>query len=159
MSDMDCATVREWIPDVAAGRSGREERRSVDRHTTTCEECRAELALARVLFEGRESAPRDLSAPIVAALGGDRRVPRRPWWGISAAAIAALALGIGVSSRTPETPAPSEAEVALDTEEGGELWLADDGVLAGAPVFETLSDEALAELLEDMTPTPNGGQA
>lgn len=160
MTAMDCATIRDAIPDVAAGRAGDEERARVEAHADGCDDCRAELALARALFRARETAPLDLSRRVLMTLRRAGRSPRRPWWGISAAAVAALALGIGITSRTPEARLPASTDLAVETEDEGELWLADDGVLAGAPVFETLSDEALAELLEELTPTPStGGQA
>ena len=159
MSSMECATVRERIPDVAASRGSAEDAAAVEAHTATCEECAAELRLAASIFADRPTVPADLSRRVLAEMRASRRSSLRPWWGISAAAVAALALGIGITSQPEaddETGLPSE--VAVETEEG-ELWLSDDGVLAGAPVLETLSDDALAQLLEELTPTPGGGQA
>lgn len=159
MSQVDCATVRELIPDVASGRPGTDDRGVVDTHAAGCEECREELALARLLFESRPVASPRLAARVIEAVRSDRRMGRRPWWGISAAAVAALALGIGITSE-PAADGPAELgpDVTVELEEG-ELWLSDDGLLAGAPVFDGLSDEALAELLEELISTPTGGAA
>lgn len=159
MSSMDCATVRETIPDVAASRAVAEDVAAVEAHAATCEECAAELRLVASLYEDRPHAPVDLSERVVASLRETRWSSLRPWWGISAAAVAALALGIGITSQpTGEADVDPTTDVAVESEEG-ELWLSDDGVLAGAPMLEALSDDALAQLLEELTPTPPGGQA
>jgi hypothetical protein len=39
------------------------------------------------------------------------------------------------------------------------LWLADDGLVAGAPSLEELTDEALAQLLEELSVGSAGGAA
>ena len=39
------------------------------------------------------------------------------------------------------------------------LWPADDGLVAGAPALDDLSDEALITLLEEMGADPSGGAA
>jgi hypothetical protein len=43
--------------------------------------------------------------------------------------------------------------------EEGEIWLSDDGLVAGAPAFDDLSDEALLELLDELSSTSTGGTA
>jgi hypothetical protein len=47
---------------------------------------------------------------------------------------------------------------AYEVEEG-DLWLSDDGVIAGAATLDGLSDEALAQLLEELTVGASGGAA
>jgi hypothetical protein len=86
------------------------------------------------------------------------RRAERAWWGLTAAAVAALALGIGiVSDRTPD---PTQAAPAFAREaEEGEIWLSDDGLVAGAPALDDLTDEALLQLLEDLTAGSAGGAA
>jgi len=159
MSSNDCATIREMIPDVAAGRADAAARGVVDSHTAACDECAAELRLARGLAETIPVAPVDLSARVLDAVRNGRRPARRGWWGLSAAAVAALALGIGITSGPVENgTSAGSGEIAIESEEE-ELWLSEDGILAGAPVLETLSDEALAELLDELTPSTQGGQA
>lgn len=159
MSALDCPSVRETIPDVVAGRLHGAHASAVEEHLSSCDDCRAEVALARALYATRASAPADLTEQIIEALRGDRRSIHRPWWAISAAAVAALALGIGITSGPSTEPLDAIVpEVAVESE-SSELWLAEDGFLAGAPVFETLSDEALEELLDELTPPSTGGQA
>ncbi|MDX1647469.1 MAG: hypothetical protein R3304_10025 [Longimicrobiales bacterium] len=153
-----CATVREAIPDVAAGRATAGVERLAQKHVATCRECRAELALARAVYATRAHAPEGTAERVLAALRSQRRTRSRAGWGLAAAAVAALALGIGIASGPHGVPDVATAELGEDETEG-ELWLSDDGVLAGAPVWETLSDEALAELLEELVPSPTGGQA
>ncbi|MDH3270507.1 MAG: hypothetical protein OEN56_04200 [Gemmatimonadota bacterium] len=159
MSTMDCAGIREMIPEVASGRAGQAGAASVEAHAGSCEGCRAELALARLVYQSRPQAPAELADRIISTMRRDRRRLQRPWWGISAAAVAALALGIGITARpAADTLDLLDVEVALEDET--ELWLSDDGVLAGAPVFDALSDEALAELLDELQAiAPPGGQA
>lgn len=154
----DCATIREMIPDVAAGRLVGEAAGVVDTHVVSCGDCRAELELARSLYETRPRASVDLSERVLTALRRRRRVDQRPTWGLAAAAVAALALGIGISSGPDGSDSSFMDDAETDVADE-ELWLSDDGVLAGAPMIETLSDEALAELLEELTAPSNGGQA
>lgn len=156
MTLTDCATAREMIPDLAGARLDAADARAVERHASSCGDCRAELALARLLYASRASAPDGLSDQVVRASRHQRWSLRRPWWGISAAALAALALGIGITSRpAQEGPRTDVEDAALEIE----LWLSEDGFLAGAPVLEALSDEALTDLLEELIPSTNGGQA
>lgn len=154
----DCATIREMIPDVAAGRLAGEAAGVVEVHVVACGDCRAELGLARSLYESRPRVSVDMSGRVLTALRRRRRVDHRHTWGLAAAAVAALALGIGISSGPGVTDSTFTDEMATDLAEE-ELWLAEDGVLAGAPMIETLSDEALAELLEKLTTPSMGGQA
>lgn len=159
MSSLDCAAARDLIPDLAAGRTLVGDTAAVEEHVADCEECFGELKLARMLARSRPTIPTDLTERVLAKHRSRRRALHRPWWGISAAAVAALALGIGITSESaPEGGDDVGAEVALEQEEG-ELWLSDDGILAGAPVLEALSDEALAQLLDELTPAAEGGQA
>lgn len=157
MSQTECGAVREMIPDVGAARADEAARVLVESHAAGCFECAEELALTRTLFAARPEIPVDISQAVVSRV---RRAPRtvsRPWWGISAAAVAALALGIGITSG-PGPDAGLDGIVVVEAEDEDELWLSDDGVLAGAPVWETLSDEALAELLDELSAL-QGGQA
>jgi hypothetical protein len=45
---------------------------------------------------------------------------------------------------------------AYEAEES-DLWLSGDGLVAGTPALDELSDEALTELLEDMVTGSLGG--
>jgi hypothetical protein len=66
-----------------------------------------------------------------------------------------LALGIGVSSRSFDASLEVPAYVSEASAEGP-LWLSDDGLIAGAPALDGLTEEALVMLLEEMT---GGGAA
>lgn len=150
MSHQECAEIRDLIPDRVSGRLDETEARRVDEHVASCADCRQEWALIRLLVDSRPTAPEGLARRIGVALREDARgrVTRAPWWGLAAAAVAALALGIGVQSdRAITLEAPGFAYETED--EAG--WLTDDGIVAGAPVFEGLSDEALDQLLEDLS--------
>ncbi len=160
MSDIDCGAIRELIPDFVSSRLGEDELELVEAHVPTCGECRAELELAQMILASRPVAPADLLSRITRAVARERaaqRTPPRTWWGVSAAAIAALALGIGITSK-PEPQASDVPGYAYEADEG-EIWVSDDGLLAGAPLFDSLSDAQLQELLDELTAGSVGGSA
>lgn len=128
----------------------------MSRHVDTCEACREELHLTRLLLGGRVEVPQGLERRVLDAVRRERPGRGRPWWGLSAAAVAALALGIGiVSEPSGEVVVPG---YAYEVEEGT-FWSSEDGLLAGAPMLESLSDEALAQLLEELSVGASGGSA
>jgi anti-sigma factor RsiW len=144
-----CDRVRDRIPDHVAGRLRAEEAAEVARHLESCEECRAESGLVALLFQARPEAPQGLAKKVREA-AGRRGAARHPWWGLAAAAVAALALGIGVSSRGLD----SRLDVPVYVSEADDqelLWLSDDGLIAGAPALDGLSEEELMRLLDEMT--------
>ncbi|MDG2283007.1 MAG: hypothetical protein P8L45_07780 [Longimicrobiales bacterium] len=150
MSQTDCGTIRECLPDFAAGRLDDDAGNAVTAHLPTCAECRAELELIQMLLAAPPMVPAALEDQLTTAVRTSRQPTGRPWWGISAAAVAALALGIGVSTDRPEAIDGPVPDFASETGEG-ELWPSDDGLLAGEPSLDGLSDEALIELLEELT--------
>lgn len=150
MNQTDCGTIRECLPDFGAGRLDVDAANAVTAHLPTCAECRGELELIQMLLAAPPGVPAALVDQVTTAVWTSRRSTRRPWWGISAAAVAALALGIGVSTDRPVATGSSIPDFASETEEG-QLWLSDDGLLAGEPSLDGLSDEALMELLEELT--------
>ncbi len=153
MSDMECEGAREAIPAYVAGGLSPTARTELSAHLDTCAECREEAELVALLSASRPEAPPALSGRIQSALERRGRTVLRPWWGLAAAAVAALALGIGVTSRQQGSSVEVPAYVAGVDEEG--LWLSDDGLIAGAPALDGLSDDALEQLLAEMS----GGQA
>jgi hypothetical protein len=158
MSNMNCETVREWIPDYVSGRLDSLDETSTQSHLNVCDECAAEVALARLIFASRVEVPDGLANRVRDAVRRERTPVSRPWWGISAAAVAALALGIGISSDNPDQIEISVPGYAYEIEEG-DMWLSDDGLIAGAPAFEGLSDEALLQLLDELDVGGAGGAA
>ena len=158
MNDVECGRVRELIPDFVSSRLGHEELELVEQHVGQCAECRAELELAQVILAGRPEAPEGLFERITLAVEADRRTPARTWWGVSAAAIAVLALGIGITSERTTDPPIYVPGFASEVEEG-DIWLSGDGLMAGAPLFDGLSDDALIQLLEELSVGASGGAA
>ena len=161
MNDIEtgCADVRELLPDYAAGRLEEAAAARIERHVGACDECREELDLVGMLLSTRVAPPVGLDDRIVSSIGRRRMVAHRPWWGLSAAAVAAVALGIGISSGPTGTTDPLQIEPVATEFEEGDFWVSDDGLLAGAPALEDLSDEALEQLLEELAAETPGGAA
>jgi predicted anti-sigma-YlaC factor YlaD len=142
---MDCGVIREAIPEVVSGIASAEVLAAVEHHASACPECADEWALVRVLHASRPEPRAELASRVLRGLSFDRQAVQRPWWALTAAAVAALALGIGVSSgRGIDVVAPAFA-MELD-----EAW-ASEGLVAGGPVFDDLSDAALERLLDDLS--------
>ena len=148
MNDMGCERTRELLPLWVAGAAGAGEASGVERHLAVCPECSAEADLVRSLFESRPEVPEGLAHRIEAAVRFQTRSVRRPWWGLAAAAVAVLAIGIGVTADRGTTPldVPLYASEAAESE----LWVSDDGLIAGAASLDDLSDEALEQLLSEL---------
>lgn len=168
MTGPECEMVRDLLPEWAAGSLDKSRGTLVETHVRECPDCRADLDVIYAVRSSQAPVPSQLEAKIAARvreeLGAEspagkeenkrglRAVARVRWapaWALSAAAAVILALGIGVIW----TPGPSESvqdpiEVASQ-ELLPEAWLWDDGMVAGAPVFDGLSDEELEALLEE----------
>ena len=157
--ETECGEIRELLPDYAADRLEPEAHARVDAHIATCDMCREELELVGMLYSTRVAPPAGLDERVVGALGRRRRVAHRPWWGLSAAAVAAVALGIGISSGPDGVTDPLQVQPIATEFEEGDFWMSDDGMLAGAPSLEDLSDEALQQLLEELASETPGGAA
>lgn len=155
MNTTDCGRFRELIPDLAAERLRAGDAAELEAHLAACAECALEFELAQMLFRTPVAVPAGLADSVVSAVRRDRRGATRSWWGLSAAAVAALAIGIGISSDSGVV-VPVAPEFATELEEG-DLWSSDDGLLAGAPALEDLSDEALEALLNELALGGAGG--
>tara|TARA_B110000116_G_C16717034_1_gene527321 strand:- start:61 stop:534 length:474 start_codon:yes stop_codon:yes gene_type:complete len=156
VSNVKCETVREWIPDYVSGRPSGLDVASLESHLETCDECKAEVGLARLIFESRIDAPDGLARRVREAVRSDHTSGSRPWWSISAAAVAALAIGISSNNLAQiEISVPGYAYES----ETGDLWLSDDGLIAGAPAFDGLTNEALLQLLDELDVGETGGAA
>jgi predicted anti-sigma-YlaC factor YlaD len=154
--NMSCEAARELIPDRVGGRLDAGEASRVDAHLDSCDACRAEADFVRLLFTSRPVAPRELVSRVRLAVRADTGSVRRPWWGLAAAAVAVLALGIGVASRgATEARVPVPGFVAEGT--AVNVWFADDGMIAGAPALDGLSDDALQALLDELGSGGSGG--
>lgn len=156
MNETRCGEMRELLPLHAAGVLS--DSAEFEAHVSTCDDCRAELALVHALLSSRPSAPAGLADQIALAVRSSRRQRAQPWWGLTAAAVAALALGIGVTSSSVGPVDVMAPEFATELEEE-DLWVSGDGLLAGAPALEALSDEALEQLLDELEFDGDGGSA
>lgn len=151
MKPIDCAEAREAIPEVVLGLAGPAVSEAVEAHVEACPPCGEEFALVSVLATSRVEPSAGLVARIERAISFDRQAVQRPWWALTAAAVAALALGIGFSSGDGlEVAAPAYAMEADEAwawgggdEGSAELW-------AGGVLWDELSDDDLARLLDDL---------
>jgi hypothetical protein len=159
MNSQMCGTIRERIPDLVGDRLSGVDRTEVELHVRECGECASELELARTLYTSRPPVPAGLLERLLDSVHVVRpRQPSRTWWHVSAAAVAALALGIGISS-DPAGQVPIDVPGYAYEVEEGDIWVSDDGLLAGAPLFDDLSDDALLQLLDELSAGSAGGSA
>ena len=166
---MDDGDIRDRLADWAAGRLGAQEARAVSDAVEGDPELKAEAAVVQRLVAGRSRVPDGLEARILAAVEADgevaaaaatqqagtggpfwsRRQAGVPRWALAAAASAVLAFGtLEIIRRTTVASLPDAFMVTL--EESPSPWVSDDGLMAGAPVLAGLTDEALANLLEEL---------
>jgi predicted anti-sigma-YlaC factor YlaD len=153
MSDTRCELVVDCLPEWVARRGDPEFRAEIEEHLSTCGECRAEADLLEVLLSLRPESPDALAEQVQRVLREVHPIRRVPSWGLSAAAVLILSLGTGlVWSRMQEgsiVPASSAGE-EISQEVNLGLWPSDDGMVAGSPTLEGLTDEVLLALLEEM---------
>jgi predicted anti-sigma-YlaC factor YlaD len=149
MNETRCRAVRELLPELAAEALSRADAEAVEAHLTTCEACRSEMEIVRLLRLSRPSVPADLAPRIRGTVRFRRKVAAHPWWGVAAAAVAALAIGIGVVAQRAEMTQTSVPAYVAEPAQS-DVWLANDGLVAGGPVLNGLSDQALEELLKEM---------
>jgi predicted anti-sigma-YlaC factor YlaD len=173
MNEPDCDYIVNVLPEWAGGVATPEESRLVEAHLESCPECNKALEVIRALQNTRPTVPDGLEArvqarireefrepaPIVgtidvnARIGAERRIRVRrfvPSWAMSAAAILVLALGTKVVMDRMGTELVLDPISVAAQEPLPESWLWDDGMIAGAPVFDGLSDEDLEALLEEL---------
>ena len=158
MTGRDCEIIRDLLPELAAGSIAPEELGMVEAHLGSCPDCRMELDLVMALRGARPEVPPELEARIQARVREERArdvtpIFRRPWrapaWALSAAAVVILALSTGVIWNQRVLDVVQDPIVVASQDPLPEAWLWDDGMVAGAPVFDGLSDEDLEALLEE----------
>jgi len=159
MSETRCETILDRLPDFAGGRLLPSDAASIEAHLAECPECAAEADLLALLHASRPTAPDGLVTRIEQEVRAPRRSAHRPWWGLAAASVAAVALGIGVVAKDSTPTGEAEVPAMVAGAEETSLWVADDGVVAGAPALDGLSEEALLMLLDEMESDPTGGAA
>jgi anti-sigma factor RsiW len=163
MRKMNCESLLELLPDLAAGRLDGDRVSVAEAHMADCPDCRETLATLRLLSAATPQVPGDVetrirqavagqAAPIPAAPAQDRVRGVRPFWrrpapawGLAAAAVLALLLG-----RTVMPDDPGDLEILALGQDDVPALLPDDGMVAGGPVLDDLSDEDLALLLEEL---------
>ena len=146
----DCADVRDLFPLSGLGVEGAGK---VAAHLASCAECRDAAEFVEHLQGFRPEPPASILRGVLErhqSLGHTAGRTRNPvvWW-LSAAAVAALALGIGMLADSTPT-AESLWTLALDPEPA--TWYGDDWMVAGEPVPGGLSDDVLIALFEEMEP-------
>jgi len=177
MTRMTCDEVRDLLPEMAREGPPAVERRALEEHLRTCRPCRDELEVLRVVRGALDSSlqvPAGLEARIQGRIreelpeGAGRRAGRQsaeparrvvplfgrrfraPAWALSAAAVVILGLGtaIIVHERGPDL-VQDPIVVVASQDPVPEAWLMDDGMVAGAPVFDGLSGADLEALLKE----------
>lgn len=147
-----CADVRDVLPLRGTEAWDPAWTPPVEAHLKGCEACREEAEFVTRIQASRPEVPAGLVDAVVERFEAERRTPR-PWrWmassvGLSAAAAAVLALGIGLFGDREVTVDPVW-ELALEPE--APSWYGDEWLVAGGPVPEALSDEVLLMLAQEM---------
>lgn len=165
MKLQSCEDVRDLLPEYASGALDGEGAGRVEEHLKACDGCSEELRLVRMVLDEKPEAPPGLRDAIMARIseesmaqaeGGAQVLPLRPtrrrWapaWGLSAAALVVVSLGIGVVWSQFGGNGEVPLEVSLQ-EPLPEAWLWDDGIVAGGLNVDGLSDEELEALLEEL---------
>ncbi len=154
MRAFDCESIRDLLPEWAAGRLDAADAAAVRTHLGRCGACAEEAALLRTLGRHRLEAPAGLERRILHA--ADRaRARRRVVRPLGAAAVIALTwFGAGVLLL--DDAAAPRPTAAVDGEPiGGPVrpfsgWPGTDGLLAGALMVDALTDEELELLLAEL---------
>jgi len=158
-------SVRDLLPELAAGRLDDEAARRVEAHVEDCPECAAELDVLWALDGARPVVPAGLEDRVRAAVHEEMRQaaapvirlePRRrswiwsPWVAAAAAAVVAVLGGTLVLGGGDE-PLPAETEIlALETEAPYGSLPGTSGDLAGVAMLDDLSEEELEQLLVEL---------
>jgi len=171
MNGQDCQNVGDLLPSLAGGTLQPDQAGPVREHLADCPDCRLELEVVQAVLLSEPQVPEGLEGRIKARVqeefGGMARptsgaedpdtgptvLPfyrrRIPVWGLSAAAVVILALGTSRIWNNGNQEPMQDPVVLAAQEPLPEAWLLDDGMIAGAPVFDGLSDEDLEALLEE----------
>jgi anti-sigma factor RsiW len=171
MTGSACEGIKDLLADVASGVLSPEEVGPIQDHLLSCADCRAELEFLRALrapLANESAVPPNLEARVqnrvreefgealtegadsgIAEIGNRQGRRWAPAWALSSAAVVVLALGTGIIWNRISTDGALDPLAVASQEPLPEAWLWDDGMVAGAPVFDGLSDEDLEALLEE----------
>ena len=170
MSENECEGVREVLPELILGVLDPPSESQLRAHLSVCPECQREEGVVRAVLASRPEPPPGLeevirervrqemgSARPIRETEGAGVIPFHrksrwvPAWGLSAAAVLVLSLGIGVLWNGENPPDFDQDPIQVVAEEPlPESWLWDDGVVAGAPVYDGLTEEQLEALIEEL---------
>ena len=161
MTKIECADVKDFLPEWIRGELGESERGVVSQHISSCAPCSEEVELLRRIQAAAFSTPASLASEIKSVLAAEMAVVgeiesdagvehgwagRFAGWRLPAAATVVLALGTGLiwqrMQALPEVGPLGQDPFAV-------VWPSDDADVAGVPMLEDLSDEDLALLLEE----------
>ncbi|HCR04540.1 MAG TPA: hypothetical protein DIU18_05090 [Gemmatimonadetes bacterium] len=158
MNPMTCPEIADRLPDWASDRLADTESALVAEHLDGCEDCSAQASVLGTLFVARPEAPAGMAENIARAGGvqahsvtRERVRPswRRPAWALPSAAVLVFAVGTTIIFRDSQTIEVASAIGEVPVEES-QIWIANDGAVAGAPVLDDLSDEELRALVEEL---------
>lgn len=173
MNGRACETVRDRLVEYRAGALPALDAAATRAHLDRCAECASEVELLRDLDGARRTAPEGFTERVMAAYRGERAglaasVPGRAvvsgrlrGTGFAArfralpvaAALAGILIVGAVIARTGFGPAmPADDPAATQVEAGLAIlpWPGDDGVLAGAPALDALTNDEIEALLEEL---------
>ena len=166
MTEYSCETVQPLLPEWVGGQLDDDAAEAVRIHVVGCTECSRETEVVRALGAARPTVDPDLAGRIQAALrdqvgaggapsaeggGAPSRWSSRQPCELAAAAVVVLALGTAViwpqvrGRNLPPTP-----DVVADEPLFADVFSADGGIVAGAPVIEEMTDEQLLTLLAEL---------
>ena len=174
MTRIECADVKDLLPEWIRHELGEGDRAVVTAHVSSCVSCSEEVELLEKIRGAAYSTPESLASEIKSAVAAEMasgagprysRTTRFVRWGRPAAATLVLALGTTVIwQRTQALPEvgplgqdpfavvwPSDdADVATDVASGVAWGVAGVPIVAGVPMWADLTDEELALLLEEL---------
>lgn len=144
-----CAWVRDRIPLKGLGLLSASETSEVDAHILECPRCASQFRLVRRLQARAPEPPASILEGVRAARAGSSRPDGPGWgrWAVRSAAVALLAVGIGMIWSRSQAPDPAWA-IALELDPPSSYSA--EWIVAGQPVPDALPDDVLRELLEEI---------
>ena len=164
MTHEQCDRIRDLLPELLSGGLGRADSDEAEAHLAVCEGCRGEVEVLTALTRARPEPPPGLEGRIQARVQEEfgteeklaqvipirPRFRRIPSWALSAAALIVLALGTKALWDENGQDLVQDPIVVANQEPLPEAWLWDDGIVAGAPVYDGLTDEQLETLIQEL---------
>lgn len=167
---MQCEMMMELLTAHAERTLDGDTRRGVEAHMSSCADCRAEFKIIQALVDSEPMAvPVDLEARVLAAArealegreagrevatGSDIVALKPRWtapsWAMGAAAVLVLALGTPLLMNQMSDSSGEGTETLLMDDPIATVWTTDDGLIAGAPALDMLTDEELSLLLAEL---------